>query len=373
MAVSAEKLANIRLFHEEIHSPRGDGSTSNTPLLLGIEPTARCNFQCVHCPTSFIAQKPADMNWELFQDMVPLLPAAHELYLFGDGEVLLDMPRHLAMVARAYQEDPRCALGFSTNGKLLTPEVYELYSAAGIQYIQLSVDAATRELYETMRRGGRFDELLANLEAIAALRRRTKTRQPELRLATVISKQNYQQLPLLAEFARRYGFSYWYIISEYPHNPGRDRLRLTPEDLAELERLRADLLKTYSSSYFTVFDPCIGLPPDRNQKWLQTQSNVFCTVPWQRFELKANEDVKICPYYHKPVCSMNGKTFSSVWNGIEFRRIRQAFTSGTDIPSYCIDCKLGMRKQYLPGYPGLPETTQVSRFSPMLRRFRTSK
>jgi MoaA/NifB/PqqE/SkfB family radical SAM enzyme len=355
MPFSTEKLANIRSFHEEIKSPHKDGSTSNAPLLLAIHATERCNFKCVHCFHTSTKEILTDMRLELFQAIVPMLQAAHELYLFGDGEVLLNIPRHLAMIARIYQQDPGCKIGFSTNGKLLTPEVYELYSTAGIQYIQLSVDAATKELYETMRRGGSFDELHANLEGIAALRRRSKARQPELHLATVISKQNYRQLPVLAEFAKRYGFSYWYINAESPQNPGRDLLSLTTGDLAELECIRADIMQNYSQCFLPIFDPSVGLPPDTSEKWLEAESPVFCTVPWQRFELMANGDVKICPYYHEPICSMNGKSILEVWNGDEFRHIRKAFTSGDDIPSYCIDCKLGMRRQYLPGFPGIPD------------------
>jgi len=360
MPYSAEKLANIRSFHAEINSPHVDGSTSNAPLLLAVETTTRCNFKCVHCSQTFATAVPADMRLDLFQEIVPLLRTAHELYLFGDGEVLLDIPRHLAMIARMYQEDPTCALGFSTNGKLLTPDVYELYATAGIRYIQLSIDAATKELYETMRRGGRFDQLLANLEGIAALRRRATGRQPELRLATVISKQNYRQLPILAELAKRYDFSYWYINAEYPHNPGRDLLRLTLEDLAELARIRAEIVRKYSRYYVTIFDPCLGLSSGKSEQWLGSKSPVYCTVPWQQFQLRVNGDIKICPYYHEPVCSMIGKSPLEVWNGEEFRRLRRAFTSGTGIPSYCVGCTLGMRKQYLPGYPGLPEVQPAS-------------
>jgi MoaA/NifB/PqqE/SkfB family radical SAM enzyme len=373
MQFSVEKLANIRSFHEEIKSPHRDGSTSNVPLLLAIETTTRCNFKCIHCSHTFSDQIPADLSLELFQEVVPLLQRTHEVYLFGDGEVLLDVPRHLAMIAGIYQQDPACALGFSTNGKLLTPEVYELYSTAGIRYIQLSIDAATKELYEAMRRGGSFDGLLANLEGIAALRRRSKARHPELHLATVISKQNYRQLPMLAEFAKAYDFSYWYINAEYPHNPGRDLLRLTSGDQAELERIRVDILRKYSPYYLIVFDPCLGLASDASEKWLEAQSPVYCTVPWQRFELKVNGDAKLCPYYHEPICSMNGRSFPEVWNGAEFRRFRKAFTSGADIPSYCSDCKCGMRRQYLPGYPGIADGQRTSLLGRMISRVRAVK
>jgi len=313
------------------------------------------------------------MSLELFERVVEASRTAYELYLFGDGEVLLDVPRHLAMIWRIYQQDPKCRLGFSTNGKLLTPEVYELYSTAGIEYIQVSVDAATKGLYETMRRGGNFDELLLNLEGIATFRRRSTMRYPRLHLATVISRQNFRELPLLAKFAKEYDFSYWYINAEYPHNAGRDRLRLTAEDLAELELMKADIMRDYGSCYQTVFDSSIGLSAGKNEEWSVMDSPVFCTVPWQHFELKANGNVKICPYYHEPVCSMNGKSLEEVWNGKEFREIRKAFTSRSGIPSYCMKCNLSMRRQYLPGWPGLPDVSRSSSPTRMIRRLSAVK
>ncbi len=368
--LSGAKLTNVKLFYREINSPRLDGFTSNAPLLLVIEPTSRCNFKCVHCSQSRTSRPPADLSLELFQAVVPAVKTALEVYIFGDGEALLDIPRHLAMIERIYRENPACVLGFSTNGKLLTPAVYSRYSVAGIGYIQLSIDAATKELYEAMRRGGSFDELVANLEGIAALRGEAKARQPRLHLATVISKQNFHQLPSLAEFAKRYKFSFWFINAEYPHNPGRDLLALTQGDLAELERMRAEIIRHYGSYYATVFDPSIGLRLKPGAEPFESKAPVFCTVPWQRFELKANGDVKVCPYFHEPIRSMNGDSLMEVWNGQEFRRIRRAFASGAGIPSYCIKCDSGMRRQYLPGSATGSDVHDVSLFARLARRGR---
>lgn len=354
MSLSPAKLANIRSFHREIRSPRRDGTTANAPLLLAIETTTRCNFRCVHCSHSFSHPVPVDISLELFQSVVPFMRTAFELYLFGDGEVLLDIPRHLAMIARIHREDPASALGFSTNGKLLTPEVYELYAAAGIQYIQISVDAATTPLYESMRPGGSLRQLHSNLQGILARRRRAPSRQPQLRLATVISKQNFRELLLLAEFAQKYDFTYWYINAEYPHSSGREHLRLDAGDLAELESIRQEIARKYSFDF--LFDSSLGLPAGKDEKWRQPEAApVYCTVPWQHFELKANGDIKICPYFHEPVCSLNGRSLADVWNGEEFRQIRRAFTSRTGIPRFCVDCHFEMRRQYLPGYPNIPK------------------
>lgn len=364
MPLSVEKLANIQTFQREIRSPRREGTTTNAPLLLAIETTTRCNFRCVHCSHSVSHPVSTDISLELFQSVVPFMRKAFELYLFGDGEVLLDIPRHLAMIARVHKEDPGCALEFSTNGRLLTPEVYEMYDAAGIQCIQVSVDAATPSLYETMRCGGSFAQLESNLEGIRARRRRAPWGQPQLRLATVVSKQNLRELLRLAEFAKKYGFTHWYLNAEYPHNPGRDSLRLDADDLTELERIRQEIARQYSLDFHTLFDSSLGLPARTQEKWRQPKAApVYCTIPWQRFELKANGDVKICPYFHEPICSMNGRSLWDVWNGEEFQRIRRAFSSRADIPRFCINCNFDMRRQYLPGYPGIPEPGLLARIT----------
>jgi len=363
MEPSGDKLVNIESYQKEIDCPRIDGSTSNAPLLVAIEPTAKCNFNCVHCSRALSKDPPADMNLELFESILPAAQFALEVYLFGDGEVLLNVPLHLAMVSRIYQQNPGCALGFSTNGRLLTPDVYELYSAAGIRYIQVSVDAATKKLYETMRRGGSFDELVRNLEGIAEWRRRFTVSRPELFLATVISRQNFRELPELAQFAEKYGFSQWYVNVEAPQNPGRDRLCLTAEDRRELQCIKARIADTYGSSFSVQFDPAIGLPAQTTEKWVEQESRVFCAAPWQQFEVKANGDVRVCPYFHQPICSMNGRSFADVWNGPELRQIRRSFTNLTDIPSCCVNCNLGIRKQYLsesPALAGIPRSSPPS-------------
>jgi hypothetical protein len=107
------------------------------------------------------------------------------------------------------------------------------------------------------------------------------------------------------------------------------------------------------------FDSSIGLPPETTEKWLEQPSPVFCAAPWQQFEVKANGDVKVCPYVDQPICSMNGKSFADVWNGLEFREVRKAFASGTGLPSCCTNCSLGMRKQFLPGSPSNPANPRV--------------
>ena len=116
-------------------------------------------------------------------------------------------------------------------------------------------------------------------------------------------------------------------------------------------------LNTIAVIFAARLDSSIGLPTSMAEShWQRHELPVYCTVPWQRFELKANGDVKICPFFHEPIGSINGSSFPDIWNGMEFRHIRQAFTYRTGLPSCCVNCKFDLRRQYLPGYPGIPES-----------------
>lgn len=60
---------------------------------------------------------------------------------------------------------------------------------------------------------------------------------------------------------------------------------------------------------------------------------------------------------------MKGRSLLQVWNGAEFQHLRRAFASGTGIPRFCVNCNFDMRRQYLPGYPGIPETSLFGRIT----------
>jgi len=59
-----------------------------------------------------------------------------------------------------------------------------------------------------------------------------------------------------------------------------------------------------------------------------------------------------------------------VWNGKAFRQIRQAFASGTGIPRFCVNCHFDMRRQCLPGYPGIPEPGLFERIADAISAIR---
>lgn len=85
------------------------------------------------------------------------------------GEVLTH-PEAMKMIEYilAVKKDKNVAL--TTNGSLLTPEKSLSLLKHGIRSIEVSVDAATKELYGKIRIGLNFNEVLDNIKALVALR-----------------------------------------------------------------------------------------------------------------------------------------------------------------------------------------------------------
>ena len=94
-----------------------------------------------------------------------------------------------------------------TNGILWTRETWEKVSddikKLNIEAI-ISIDGATKETFEANRGGAKFDKLLKNLDYIAELRKKEEVN--HLVLRHVVQKNNYHELPMIIEFAKKYSF-----------------------------------------------------------------------------------------------------------------------------------------------------------------------
>jgi len=92
-----------------------------------------------------------------------------------------------------------------TNGTLFTPEKWkELRSHTDAKIMMtVSIDAATKETYESIRRGGHFDQLEKNMEYAAELRKRGEL--SYLRFNFVVQRKNYQEMIPFVEWGERLG------------------------------------------------------------------------------------------------------------------------------------------------------------------------
>jgi len=177
-------LANllwIRCFPFFVHHPR----------LVEIEVTTRCPLQCPICEHTYWDEKPRDMTFEEFKNIVDQFPKLKWIGLTGIGESFVnrDFLKMLRYVKskKIYVElyDPFILID-EKNGM----ELVEL----GVDKIFISIDAAAKETYEKIRVGANFDKVLDNIKRFLEIRRKKNTPYPELSYHYIINKLNINEV-----------------------------------------------------------------------------------------------------------------------------------------------------------------------------------
>src|SRR5262245_43645851 len=175
------------------------------PNFLQIEPVGQCNLRCRMCAIQFRPDgppigPPAFMDFDVFIKLLDQFPALEQLQLQGLGEPMMH-PRFFDMVEHAVSRGIK--VGTNTNATLLNAGRAERCVTSGLGEIHLSIDGATAETYERIRVRARFDRVVANIEGLAAARRRLHSATPRIRMVVVAMRENLGEFPDLVRLAHR--------------------------------------------------------------------------------------------------------------------------------------------------------------------------
>ncbi|MFH1490713.1 MAG: SDR family NAD(P)-dependent oxidoreductase [Pseudomonadota bacterium] len=170
--------------------------------LLQVESCIACNLRCVMCPWREIAkgaENRGTMAQEVWEAIRPHLSEARSIDFTGGGEPLLQ-PRLVEWITEAHRAG--CDTGILTNGLLLKKETSRELIAAGIDWICVSMDGATKERYEEIRVGSDFDQVCRNLEDVSRMRR---GKVPKTMINFVLMSMNFDQVEEIVRLASRLG------------------------------------------------------------------------------------------------------------------------------------------------------------------------
>ncbi len=166
-----------------------------------------CNLHCWSCrrgPIGRAADEPRRRRI-----MYEVLDAFHDtienVQLLQSGEVFAS-PMHMEWLANLERDQfpkLRC-VDLTTNATLLARRWPEITAAHPfVKSMRISVDAATPEVYEVVRRGGKWSDVRTGLALAALLRAWGKL--DFLMIAFVVQAQNFRDIPAFVELGQRYG------------------------------------------------------------------------------------------------------------------------------------------------------------------------
>jgi MoaA/NifB/PqqE/SkfB family radical SAM enzyme len=155
------------------------------PEIVQIESTNICNAKCVFCPRDEMHRRQGVMSWDLYRKIVDEcaeLGITH-IRVHNYGEPFID--KRLVEKVRYAKQKGIQEVGMISNGSLITDAVARGMIDAGLDAINISVDASGKEVFESTRLGLKYDKVIANIERLVRIRAELGKRRPKLILSFV--------------------------------------------------------------------------------------------------------------------------------------------------------------------------------------------
>jgi MoaA/NifB/PqqE/SkfB family radical SAM enzyme len=153
--------------------------------IVQIESTNICNAKCVFCPRDDMHRRQGIMSVDLFRKIVDEcveLGITH-VRVHNYGEAFID--KKLVEKVRYAKQQGIKEVGMISNGSLITDQIARGMIDAGLDAINISVDASGKEVFESTRIGLKYDKVIGNIERLVRLRAESGKRRPKLILSFV--------------------------------------------------------------------------------------------------------------------------------------------------------------------------------------------
>lgn len=248
------------------------------PLYINIETTSRCNSHCIMCPRSKGEpdRQTIEMNDSLYekllQEMKHHAKQIRRVVPQGFGEPLCDLklPFRIAKL----KEIGICEVFIATNASLLDEEKSQAILESGLDQMDVSIDAFTKETYEKIRRGLNHKIVVNNIKNFVKMRDETKSK-TRVRLRYIIQQENVHEFDDFCEFWKEYLSEGDIVYGKKIHTFGAN---IEMPDSKEYHELSKKLESFPCKSLFsTLFVNCDGSVPtcgvDVNKRYIVGNTN----------------------------------------------------------------------------------------------------
>jgi radical SAM protein with 4Fe4S-binding SPASM domain len=285
---NAKPLRRLLLATGRDHAP-------TLPEIVQIESTNICNAKCVFCPRDEMHRKQGVMAFDLFRKIVDEcveLNITH-VRVHNYGEPFMD--RQLVEKVRYAKQKGIREVGMISNGSLITEPVARAMVEAGLDAINISVDAAGKEVFDATRLGLNYDKVIANIERLVRVRKELGRNRPKLILSFVRQNNSVDEQAFI---------EHWKSIADKIH-------------ITDLHNWAGTLNR-------------------------ESDVNYPCYRPWLTFTVLWDGRVSLCcaDFDARTVLGdVNTHTIQEIWNAEPYRRVRrQHLESGG--PDICRSCDL---------------------------------
>jgi hypothetical protein len=161
------------------------------PEEVDIEVTSSCDADCIMCPRRSMRRNPGPMPMPLFQKIVDdaVSIGVRDLVLNGYGEI--STLRNAGDYLRDIRErSQKIRIIVNTNGMRLDEEMASVFIEHGVDVMNIAIDGATAETYESIRKELKLDVVEANVHRLIKMRDASGKNRPFLMVHMIHMAEN---------------------------------------------------------------------------------------------------------------------------------------------------------------------------------------
>ncbi|MCB9890070.1 MAG: SPASM domain-containing protein [Planctomycetes bacterium] len=178
-------------------------------LRLKLDMVNKCQLRCIMCHFAHpdFVESGVQMDRPLLEKVAKeTFPISHDVVLSSSAEPLMatELPRALEL-CREYEVP---SFHFSTNAMSMTRSIMEKVIEVQMPLLTISMDGATKETFEDVRRPAKWDKFVGKFDLIAEEKAKSSSVFPKLSVTVVLMRRNIREVPDLIRFVAERGVQY---------------------------------------------------------------------------------------------------------------------------------------------------------------------
>ena len=326
--LSTAQMSNSELNLREFREGRTELESS--PRRIVFELTNRCNFQCIMCGREAVNFKTKDLPVDVVKACEPFYGRTEEVTLHGWGEGTLH-PK-TAEVLQYLNSFPLLRKYFVTNGSTM-PRIMEPIFAHHVDLVAVSLDGATPETNDSIRKGGDFNREVASIRRLVEEKARRGANYPFVNLVFTAMARNIHELPMMVELASSLGLPEVKVVYLTVFNDS-----LVPESLVDKQELVMEHFgkaKELADKYGIT----LKLPEIQGAGDFGTMKHKPCPFPWRDLYIGSDGFVRPCQSSADKLLHIGGyNSFEDIWNSEPMRKMRATVNDPESMPAGCANC-----------------------------------
>ena len=305
------------------------------PIRAEIENGAGCNLRCEMCAINKMKRKKGFLTFENFKKIFDQINPPY-LNLTGYTESFLNKDIFKMI---DYGKKKGSFIKLDSNATILTKEIISNIINSGAHAISISVDGSNEKIYGNIRKGGKLNVVLENLQKLVT-EKYNKNSQMKISVAIVVQKNNIKDLINIIKIVDKIGVDdinptpiVEYDIKDYE----KFTLQKCITDLQKvLQKLK--MLKTKTK---VNWEPLKDYLKDYEKGNLKYKKE-HCFAPWYNTYITWEGDVVPCCYHYdnqKLFGNVFQEDFKKIWNNQEYRKFRKEMMKKGRTSDLCQTCR----------------------------------